>query len=834
MAQAGFTPIQLYHSATPAAAPTAGNLIAGELAINTADGILYYEDSAGVVKPIAQNITPVANGGTGVTTSTGTGNVVLSNSPTLVTPALGTPSALVGTNITGTAAGLTAGNVTTNANLTGAITSTGNATVLGSFSSANLAGALTDETGSGSAVFATSPTLVTPALGTPSALVGTNITGTAAGLTAGNVTTNANLTGAITSVGNATSLGSFSSANLAAAVTDETGTGALVFANSPTLVTPALGTPASGVLTNTTGLPLTTGVTGTLPVANGGTGLTSYTANGIVYASGTGTLASSAGLQYNGKDVGVGGAANPLGGNIPTITATGLVTTTTGGVRLNSSNASVDAYFYGDGGLINFGSVTNHPLAFFVNNAEQMRLTSTGLGIGTSNLGAKLDVNSAATTVNSRFITTGTNTYTPTASTSLVNTTLQLIGGGASGATTGIRISQGGSFEAFFGGVQEAGGAAAFVWQGYNGVAYAERMRLDSSGNLYVGTTSAPNSGEVRQLLARAGATYLQFQNTTTATGCTIGTSDQNFIVYTNTNSIGGGGGTYTERARIDSSGNLLVGTTTARTTLTVAGSISLGATPAGGVAGTAYEVVGNSAASGNANGGDLTVVAGGGSGSGTNGNLTLRAGQTISTGSVTTGGNLILESGKPSDSLASGYIAFNGYSGNPSIATERARITSDGYLRMASGSGGIQFNGDTAAANALDDYETGTFTPTISGSTSAGTGTYSGQLGRYTKIGNRVSVDILLIWSAHTGTGDMQVTDLPFTIKNIVSGYNPSAIIGVASDITLTASNVMAGVGITNTSYIRLDQYPVGGGTQTRVSIDTSASLAISINYEV
>jgi hypothetical protein len=55
---------------------------------------------------------PVINGGTGVTTSTGTGNVVLSNSPTLVTPALGTPSALVGTNITGTASGLTAGAVT--------------------------------------------------------------------------------------------------------------------------------------------------------------------------------------------------------------------------------------------------------------------------------------------------------------------------------------------------------------------------------------------------------------------------------------------------------------------------------------------------------------------------------------------------------------------------------------------------------------------------------------------------------------------------------------------------------------------------------------------------
>ena len=99
------------------------------------------------------------------------------------------------------------------------------------------------------------------ALGTPSSGVATNLTGTASGLTAGNVTTNANLTGAVTSVGNASSLGSFTSANLRGALTDESGTGSAYFQGGD------IGTPSAGVATNLTALNASQLTSGTVPAA---------------------------------------------------------------------------------------------------------------------------------------------------------------------------------------------------------------------------------------------------------------------------------------------------------------------------------------------------------------------------------------------------------------------------------------------------------------------------------------------------------------------------------------------------------------------------------------
>ena len=258
---------------------TNANLTGGVTSVGNAATVVTNANLTGDVTSVGNATTVVTNANlTGDITSVGNATT-LTNAPVIAKVLTGYVSG-AGT-VAATDSILQAiqklnGNDATNANLTGAVTSVGNATSLGSFTSLQLLGALTDETGTGANVFATSPTLVTPALGTPSALVGTNITGTATAFTASNVTTNANLTGAVTSVGNAASLGSFTSLQLLTALTDETGTGAAVFATSPTLVTPALGAATATSLvssgTAASSFTVTSGSAVPLTITNVGTG----------------------------------------------------------------------------------------------------------------------------------------------------------------------------------------------------------------------------------------------------------------------------------------------------------------------------------------------------------------------------------------------------------------------------------------------------------------------------------------------------------------------------------------------------------------------------------
>jgi len=348
------------------------------------------------------------------------------------------------------------------------------ATFLGTPSSANLASAVTDETGSGALVFATSPTLVTPALGTPSALVGTNITGTASGLTAGNVTTNANLTGAVTSVGNATSLGSFTSANLLGALTDETGTGSAVFATSPTLVTPILGTPTSATLTNATGLPISTGVSGL------GTGVATALAVNVGSAGAPLVNGGVLGTPSSGTVTNLTGTASiNINGTVGATTAsTGAFTTTTIGTSETLSYGTANGVTYLNGSKV-------------LTSGSALVFDGTNLGVAVTpsvwGLGKAIEVGNVGNAI-----------WGASAGNMLVAANMYYSGGyryAATGAAS--QYQQNAGAHQWF---NAASGTAG------NAITFTQAMTLDASGNLLVGKTTTADTTVGFSVIGSGGA----------------------------------------------------------------------------------------------------------------------------------------------------------------------------------------------------------------------------------------------------------------------------------------------------------------------------------------
>ncbi|MDO8659531.1 MAG: hypothetical protein Q7K54_02920, partial [Candidatus Parcubacteria bacterium] len=341
-----------------------------------------------------------------VSDETGTGVLVLATSPTLVTPNIG---AATGTSLATSAQNIFTATAGTSPLIIRSATATdddinflpfagGAGRFAGIITSADITTpdktwTFPDFTGTvtvaATSVTATQAMFATTTAGAPAfrAIADADIPNTITidlATLATNVTTNADLTGAITSTGNATILGSFSSASLLTAVTGETGTDALVFANTPTLVTPNIGA-ATG-----TSLALTYAGTSAVTTASG------LVLNANSLTTGTGFYAASSTLT-SGKLVdlqvsGTAAAASQTALNILTAGATATNAITTYGAQISNTHTN---------------AVSGTNVALYL-NASGATTANYGLivdggnvGIGTTSPGAKLDVQGGALRIGS-------------------------------------------------------------------------------------------------------------------------------------------------------------------------------------------------------------------------------------------------------------------------------------------------------------------------------------------------------------------------------------------------------------------------------------------------
>ena len=150
--------------------------------------------------------------------------------------------------------------------------------------------------------------------------------------------------------------------------------------------------------------------------------------------------------------------------------------------------------------------------------------------------------------------------------------------------------------------------------------------------------------------------------------------------------------------------------------------------------------------------------------------------------------------------------------------------------------SDGLTFNGDTAAANALDDYEEGSWTPVFRGSTTAGTYSYAVQNGYYTKIGRLVTVTCSLFNiddAGGAGAGNIEIAGLPFTS----SDDTHRGMIGTLELDNFTFSGSLSVTAENTTTYVILRASSSGAGDYVLLvgARDSDGSdLCFSLTYQV
>jgi hypothetical protein len=373
---------------------------------------------------------------------------------------------------------------------------------------------------------------------------------------------------------------------LAGLVSDETGTGALVFANSPTLVTPALGTPASGVVTNLTG-------TASINI-NGTVGATTPSTGAFTTLSATARITQSGVTAQGANPIGI--LVQPTAGNDATGTSVGIFSNfglapDTTATNLRQFVANQGAFNSGSSVTTQVGFLANSTLTGATNNygfqgaiaagSGRWNLYMSGtadnylagnVGIGTTSPTGRLNVVSASKTG-------GALTLEATDSTILAGDTLGTIdfySRDPSSFATGIWGRIGTYATNDYGGLQSQVG----TFMAFSTAASAElieRLRITDAGNVGIGTTAPVSRLNVALPVDTTGITLSAAANTH-LNHIFFGDPDSNIIGRIGYNHADDSMRFHTnmvERLRITSAGNVGIGTTTPANLLHVKSSTS-------------------------------------------------------------------------------------------------------------------------------------------------------------------------------------------------------------------------------------------------------------------
>lgn len=135
-----------------------------------------------------------------------------------------------------------------------------------------------------------------------------------------------------------------------------------------------------------------------------------------------------------------------------------------------------------------------------------------------------------------------------------------------------------------------------------------------------------------------------------------------------------------------------------------------------------------------------------------------------------------------------------------------------------------------TSPASQIQYLTSGTFTPVLEGTTTAGAGAYSQQEGYYYRSGDLCYIDIRVTITSHTGTGNIKITGLPFT--SFALGTSQYQTLNILAD-SLTFTGQLSAVVVSNSTYILL-QSCTTGSAPTGVAIDTACTLTINGLYRI